>query len=197
MRKLGMIVALGVAGLAVACGGSSRTSGDSGAGGATQGTNPGSGGTAGAAGGLSTGGTAGGGASGSCNLPSCLSSMSSDCQPSGACVEQTDAAGNTNTCYANGVKTISSLDMTTFAISVTLKNASKTCLTMSGPITATGATLTIKDGSGKAVGTLAADSAGNTTVTCTGGQPVALDSNCDLGTSNGASSSCTTGACTP
>ncbi len=128
MRKLGMIVVLGVAGLAVACGGSSSTTGDSGAGGSTP-----LGGTGGAAGGLGTGGP--------------------------------------------------------------------TCLTMSGPVSATGpTTLTMKDGSGKAIGTLSFDTAaGTTTVTCTGGQPVVVDSSCNLGTSAGDSttSTCTTGACTP
>jgi hypothetical protein len=57
-------------------------------------------------------------------------------------------------------------------------------------------TLTIKDGSGKTIGTTTTDSAGNTTVTCTGGQPVTLDSGCDLAGSS-SSDNCTAGTCTP
>jgi hypothetical protein len=182
MRKLGMIVVLGVAGMALACGGSS-SSGDSGAGGTA------GGGTSG------TGGTAGGGTSGSCNYPPCVSNALAGCEPSGSCVQQTTSAG-ANICYSNGVKEIATFDAT-MAINATIKNASKTCATMSGTFTMTGSsTLTIKDGSGKTIGTTTTDSAGNTTVTCTGGQPVTLDSGCDLAGSS-SSDNCTAGTCTP
>src|SRR5450631_1002155 len=196
MRKLGMIVVLGVAGLAVACGGSSSSGSDSGAG--TQGIDS-NGGAAGAAGGLATGGTSGGGASGSCTMPTCLSTALTGCEPSGTCVQQSSTTSfNTNTCYSNGVKVITAVDLSTYAVTVTFKNATKTCLTMSGTGAATSTTLTMKNGSGTTIGTMTEDtsaSASVTTVTCTGGQPVTLDSSCDFGTSSGASSSCTDGAC--
>jgi len=189
MRELGMIVVLGVAGLAVACGGSSSSGSDSGAGGAA----------GGAAGGLGTGGTSGGGASGSCNMPTCLSTALTGCEPSGTCATQSGTTiFDTNICYSNGVKVITAVDLSTYAVSVTFKSATKTCLTMSGTGAATSTTLTMKNGSGTTIGTMTEDtsaSASVTTVTCTGGQPVTLDSSCDFGASSGAS--CTDGACAP
>lgn len=98
MRKLGMIVVLGVAGMAVACGGSSSSSVDSGAGGTL----------------------------GSCNAPSCLVSLYSSCQPSGTCVTQTDMTTfASNTCYSNGVKEIMTIAAT--GETFTVKNGTSTC----------------------------------------------------------------------
>src|SRR5664279_1857103 len=115
MRKLGIIVVLGVAGLAVACGGSSSSGSDSGAGGAAGGAaSGGATGAGGAAGGLATGGTSGGGASGSCNMPTCLSTALTGCEPSGACVTQSGTSMfDTNICYSNGVKIITTVDLST------------------------------------------------------------------------------------
>jgi hypothetical protein len=192
MRKLGMIVVLGVAGLVVACGSSSSGS-DSGAGGAA-----GASASGGAAGGLATGGTAGGGTSGSCNMPTCLSTALTGCEPSGTCVQQSSTTSfDTNNCYSNGVKVITTVDLSTYAVSVTFKSPTKTCLTMSGTGDLSGkTTLTMKNSSGTTIGTLSEDTAASvTTVTCTGGQPVTLDPSCDFGTSSDAG--CTDGACAP
>lgn len=191
MRKLGMIVVLAVAGLAVACGGSSSASGDSGADGATQGTAGagGSGGTAGA------GGGAGGGTSGSCNAPSCLTSLYSSCEPSGTCVSQTDTTTfATNSCYSNGVKEIMTIALS--GIAITYKKGTSTCYSIN--IDSTGA-ISFKNAAGSVVATGTYDSTTTaTTVTCTGGQAVTVNSSCDSSTMGGTSApDCTQGTCTP
>jgi len=185
MRKLGMIVALGVAGLAVACGGSSSTSGDSGAGGT--------------AGGGGTGGTGGGGALGSCNAPSCMTGLLSSCTPTGTCVAQSDLTTlSSNTCYSNGVKQIVSTS-TTGTMTMTLKNGSSICYSMDIALTAQPSTVTFKNASGSVVATGTYDSTTQaTTVTCTGGQAITLNSSCQsIASAIGGGSTCTDGACTP
>jgi hypothetical protein len=62
-------------------------------------------------------------------------------------------------------------------------------------------TMTFMDGSGKTLGTGTVDTTTNAvTITCTGGQPVTLNSSCDTASYAGAgstASTCTTGTCTP
>ena len=180
MRKLGMIVVLGVAGLAVACGGSSSTSGDSGAGG-TAGGGGGTGGTAGA----------GGGTSGTCNAPNCLASLYTSCEPSGTCVTQTDMTTfASNTCYSNGVKEVMTIAAT--GATITYKKGTSTCYSLESD--ATGA-VKFKNASGSVIATGTYNSTTQaTTVTCAGGSAVTLNADC---TSAGSSDTCTDGVCTP
>lgn len=202
MRTLGTFLAVGILALTVGCGGSGSPSLDGGgAGGVTQSTF-GNGGTSGGNGGIfggNGGASGGGGSTGACNYPSCLASLGTTCAPSGTCVEQTDTTTfATNDCYSNGVKVLTSFDLTSGAIVATFKNASGICYTFNIGASTTGAsTYTIKNGSGQTIATGTSDTAGTTTtITCTGGQPVTLNSACDTsGTSS--SASCTTGTCTP
>ena len=201
MRTIGTLLAVGILALAADCGGSSSTGVDGGGGAAGGGGGvAGGGGAAGGAGGLSGNGGAvgGGGSTGACNLPSCLNAMQT-CIPSGTCVEQANATtGATNDCYSNGVKVISAIDAS-LNITSTVKNGATTCFSMSGSFSAllTGGGLTLKNGSGATIGILSSDATtGATTITCTGASaPVILNDACNLGSS--ASSSCTTGTCTP
>ena len=190
MRTFGSFLAVGILALAAGCGGSSSTTVDGGGGAA--------GGGGGAAGG---GGGAAGGASGTCNYPSCLASLATSCQPSGTCFEQVDTTTfATNTCYSNGVKIITALDLTSGSATVTFKNGSTTCYTFVAAASATGAeTLTVKNAAGATIATGTSDTTGTaTTITCTGGSPVTLNAACQ-GAMGGTSSSstCTTGTCTP
>jgi hypothetical protein len=202
MRTLGTFLAVGILALTVGCGGSNGTGMDGGGGAA--GAFGGPGGTG--AGGVSNiGGSGGPGAGGStgttgCNYPSCLASLATTCQPSGTCVQQTDLTTYaSNTCYSNGVKLISSFDLTSGAIVVTFKNASGICYTFNIASSATGSTstYTIKNAAGQAIATGMSDGAGNTIITCTGGQPVTLNANCDSSTGASSSANCTQGVCTP
>lgn len=136
---------------------------------------------------------------GTCNYPSCLTGVMTTCVPSGSCVQQTDTVTYaTNTCYANGVKQITSLNAVTGSAVVTVKNGSATCYSMEiGGITATATnyTLTVKNSSGQIIATGTVDGAGSTTIACTGGQPVTIDSNCDPTGSSSSTTTCTTGTC--
>jgi hypothetical protein len=204
MKILVSILALTLVG-AAGCGSNSSTSGTGGAGG---GVSTGNGGVSGANGGTTgggvggasgAGGTTGGGVPSGCNAPSCIADLLNSCAPSGACVEQTSASGmGSNVCYANGVKMLTSFDMTTFAFSVTAKKGTTTCWSMAASATSTG--MPIKNGSGATVATLTEDAAGNSVVTCAGGAAVTLNADCDATglSANGASTdTCTTGTCDP
>ena len=189
MRTFGTFLLVGILALAAGCGGSSGV----GDGGIPQGGMGGGGGMGG------NGGAGGGGSSGSCNAPSCISSLLTSCQTSGTCVEQTDTTTfATNQCYSNGVKVLSSFDLTSGAATVTYKNGSTTCYSISvAGLTGT-ATLTVKNASGQTIATGTTDVNTNaTTITCTGGQAVTLNAACDAVTGGSSTTTCTTGTCTP
>jgi hypothetical protein len=125
-------------------------------------------------------------------------------------VSQTDlTTGSTNICYSNGVKAIEALNinMSTGSVTMTMtyKNGSSTCYSVDiGGLTATGGgtpTLTFKNASGSTVATGTVDSTTNAvTITCTGGQPVTLNSSCDTASYASAgtgTADCTTGTCAP
>ena len=210
MRTLGTFLAVGTLALTVGCGGSGSPSLDGGGAGGISGNGGalggyggvfgGNGGESGGVGGVFGGvGGAAGGSSGTCKYPSCIASLGTTCDPSGACVEQTDATtGASNTCYSNGVKVMTTFNLTSGAGVSTIKNASGTCYTMNLAFSPTGSstTLTIKNASGQTVATgtvVVAGATSTTTITCTGGQPVTLDPSCDTGMN----STCATGTCTP
>ena len=190
MRTFGSFLAVGILALAAGCGGSTSTGIDGG------------GGAAGGGGGISGNGGAGGGgggAAGSCNYPSCMASLAATCQPAGTCVEQVDSTTfASNVCYSNGVKMLTSINMTSGLINVAFKNGSSTCYTIEVSASATtGAeTLTVKNASGAVIATGTRDTTGSTTtITCTGGAPVTLNAACQG--SLGSPSGCTTGTCAP
>lgn len=204
MRTLGTLSILGALAVAVGCGSSSdgntgttnggtsaSMGGTSAAGGATGGTS-----ATVTGGSISAGGNGGAASTETCNIPACLANIMAGCMPSGNCTQATDASGVTNKCYDNGVKTGTSITIATMGFTMTAKNATSTCYSVEGTISA----LTFKDGSGTVVGTGSADmGTGTVTVTCTGGQPVALNSGCDSVTSALnplGGTTCTAGSCT-
>jgi hypothetical protein len=130
-----------------------------------------------------------------CTYPSCMASLFASCTPSGTCVEQTDSATlSSNVCYSNGVKELFSLDMTTQAAVVTVKNGNTTCFSIEETASSSGTTtnLTFKNASGQTIAT-GTNNGATTTITCTGSQPVTLDASCDP--TSGATTDCTTGSC--
>jgi len=222
MSKAGTVVTFGILVVAVGCGGSSGSGSEGGvgvgAGGSVMGTmgnggdsgvvvgKGGAGGVglgAGGAGGVALGSGGSGGSSsspGSCNLPSCVASLATTCTPSGTCTSQTDATTfSSNTCYSNGVKVLTTLDLTAQTEVVTYKNGSSVCYSFNVSGDATGATtFTLKNGSGQTIATGATDANNNFTITCPGGQPVTIDPNCDSPAPSGTpATSCTVGTCSP
>lgn len=195
--------------VAVAGCGSSSSNPDAGSGGnGGQTANGGNGGSSSGSGGVGATGGAGGHASGTggsgavnCgNIPSCVANLfTSDCLPTGACVEQIDLTNETfNACYANGVKILESANQTSMMVTVRYQKSNGTaCLTeVSGPADANGASsATIANPAGTVVATLSDDGAGNTTITCTGGQPVAITDPGNCGMSMSMSTTCTDGTC--
>jgi hypothetical protein len=137
-----------------------------------------------------------------CNWPSCMTSAGKDCLPAGACIQQGSySTGSANICYANGVKEIIGIDRS-FNASMTVKNPTTTCFTMSGSVlpllmgSGAAVTMSLQNGSGNVIGSVAQDLTTNQlTVTCTGSQPVGLDPACITGLSP--SNACTSGTCLP
>jgi hypothetical protein len=114
-----------------------------------------------------------------------------------------------NVCYSNGVKSLTTVDLTnpTSASSVTTvtKNGT-TCYSYETPFSvgsSNSATMTYKDAAGATVVTVAINGTTKTeTITCTGGSPVvvsldACGSSTDAGSSADGGAGCTTGTCAP
>jgi hypothetical protein len=130
-----------------------------------------------------------GGDAGSCNMPSCLTNLETDCMPSGACTQTMNSTtGSIYTCYANGVIVAESTNASNNQL-LTVKNSKSTCYTIafnyfsmaSGDSTNTS---TVNNGSDAAVATIleaVPEAGGNNTfsVTCTGGTAVVLNDACD------------------
>ena len=166
----------------------------------------GAGGTSAAGGVVGTGGATSGShddasTARTCNWPSCMTGVGKECLPAGDCIQQGSySTGSANICYSNGVKEVIGLD-SSFNASMTLKNATMTCFTMSGsvlPLITGGGVLTmsLQNGAGNVIGVVAQDLTTNQlTVTCAGGQPVVLDPACITGLSP--SNACTSGTCLP
>jgi hypothetical protein len=151
-----------------ACGGGSGTGGG-------VPTLPGAGGVGGGAGGSSGSG---------CNVP-CLNTLVSvleRCQPSGTCTQQMVGTTAANACYSNGVKVqVSVGSLTTDAISMTMSvKKGAVCYSMIMNESEAGdMTLIFKDASGAAIATIGTGASGEDTITCPGGSPSALSSECD------------------
>jgi len=196
MRVLTLVLGIGIM-LTAACGGGSSSPGG-------------------------TGGTGGGGSGGSsipltgaCASLTCLNPMMNllmGCQSGGTCTTASAMTGTSvlaTSCYSNGVKEQTSMDMSsaTAPMVMTVKNGSSLCYSMdvsgvslsgtSGPMT-----IAIKNGSGALVGTISIDStAGTESVTCPGGAATTIDDTCGTGATGAqpsvpTTSGCTQGACT-
>ena len=185
-------------------------SGNAGSGGCGGGsTTPASGG----AGGSNTTATSGGGSGGgtgpsSCILPSCLQNFGTTCVFSGTCIaEYTSSTGDTNVCYANGVKVIPVTDVTGDDSTVmTVMNGSSACFSTAyngnNVMGGSGGIITVKNASGATVADVTLDASGTFFIaTCTGGQPVSLDPSCSnewpvSGLMAPSGNNCTQGNCT-
>ncbi len=169
---------------------------------------PGTGGNgAGLGGALGLGGISGAGGSSTattgstipagCNAPSCYTDLISACVPSGTCVSQSTGI-TTALCYSDGGKVITSLDFTTLSMAVTFKKNGAVCMSLAYDSTSTNGVMTIKDASGKVVGTMADSGTGDAVVTCTGQAAVTLNQACgSMGGISTSSSNCTAGTCSP
>ncbi len=192
MCTFGNISLIGALALIVGCS-SSSSSGAAGTGGYS--SNGGTGSTVGG-----TGTTLGGNAStGNCNMPSCVMTLMSSCVPSGTCTSQLDMATfNTSMCFSNGVKVGMVIDMTSGAATMTFKNGTTTCYSILETADASGnGQLTFKNASGATVATGTRDANRNvTTITCPGGQPVTLNSDCSSPVPSSDTTTCTNGTCT-
>jgi hypothetical protein len=136
-----------------------------------------------------------------CNLPACVASVFTTCQPAGTCVKQQDLATlSSASCFSNGIKIVQGLDAVTRQSIVTYKNGAATCysvvITLGSPIS-----FAINDAAGVALGTGTVDVATNAmSFTCTNSAPVVLNSACNVATivnASGASAACTDGVCAP
>jgi len=152
-----------------------------------------------------------------CGFPACYVDLVSPCMPEGACVSQsTSTCGGsacptalatptgliTNSCYANDVKMLMSIDMSNPRASTTntvVKKGSTVCYTMTRNSSAspTGNTpVTLTNAAGTAVATTVWDETAQAQIiTCTGGSPVVVSSGC-MNEHIGASA-CTRGTCLP
>ena len=211
MASIGCALTLGVG----ACG-SSSSSGTGGSGGGTAATGGASGAAGGATGTGGTPGTGGGAAGGapSCgDLPACVASLVSACPlASSSCVIAASAAGNVSTekiCFGNGVKVVRSgtNDLNTGAgsISNSVTKNGVVCYTVDGTFNSndpptTPQVLSFKDPAGTELAKFSSDTTtfpNPTTVTCTGGQPVMINSFGDCGMPNNPEpQQCTGGNCT-
>ena len=132
----------------------------------------------------------GGGDAGSCNLPSCLTDLETDCTPSGACTQTMNfTTGSVYSCYANGVIVAETTNASNNQL-LTVKNRTSTCYTIGFNFYSMGSgdttnTSTVDNGSDAAVATIletVPEAGGNNTfsVTCKGGTPVVLNDSCDV-----------------
>jgi len=223
MRKLGISVMVCLLAVATGCGSSNSNDGAGGssggkggvtaAGGSNDGTTAVGGSSGGASavatGGSSSGASAMGGSGGgtgasSCVLPSCLKNLGTGCVESGSCATQTNLeTGSWNTCYDNGIAEIVVNDVNTDDMTMTVKNGSSTCFSTAfnrNDVYTCVGSITVKDASGAAVASVTLDCSGAFyTVTCTGGQAVALDPSCGTAwpISMLMGSGCNEGGCTP
>jgi hypothetical protein len=132
-----------------------------------------------------------------CNVPACYGDLVNSCVPSGTCVSQSSGI-NTALCYSDGGKIITSLDLSTFSMAITIKKNGAVCMSMVYDSASTTGVMTIKDAAGKTVGTIADSATGDAVVTCTGQTPVTLNQSCGtLGGVSASSNTCTAGTCTP
>ena len=204
MRPNTLSYAFGIAALAwVGCGGSSSPAD---AGNSSDGAAVGTDGNASVDGKASVDGNAsvdatasvdGSGASSCSGLPTCVNGFNQDCPIAGTiCTQQSDMSTlTTNQCYSNGVKLGIVIDLTNGNSKGTVKKPSGAVCYSFVPGT-TQSSVVYKNAAGQTLFTLTADSAGNATITCPGGTPVALPKNCDNGPA-GTSPKCSAGTCAP
>jgi hypothetical protein len=120
--------------------------------------------------------------------------MGTSCIPAGACTSQVGNQGMT-VCYANGLTYVNAISGSGSAATsvLTVSNGSTRCFTGTASAAAqTGTTVTfsLQNPAGTTIATLTQDtSTGQATVTCLGGQSVALNAACSGGTG------CSLGTC--
>jgi hypothetical protein len=113
-------------------------------------------------------------------------------------------SGNSNVCYANGVKEIVIHDLATDDKTLTVKTSGgATCFSTAfngNDVYTTMGSITVNDASGATVASVKLDDSGSFyLVTCTGGQQVALDASCSTAwpVSMLMGSYCEEGGCAP
>jgi hypothetical protein len=126
-----------------------------------------------------------------CNFPSCMQALGSACIPQGACTtEYGTGTGTMTVCYENGMRFAVGNVSAGGAVPVTVSNGATTCYTGTAAATGTSVIYTMNNLTGVIIATVTQDLAtGETSVACTGGQPVQLKSECWGGTG------CALGAC--
>jgi len=133
-------------------------------------------------------------ASDACNFPSCMAALGTACIPDGDCVSQVSTS-SLSICYANGLRYVEAVTGagTGSTAAITASNGPTPCFVGSATASSligTAVTFTLKDPAGTEIATMTQDiSTGATSVTCKGGQPVALNAACSGG------GVCTLGAC--
>ena len=147
------------------------------------------------------------------DLPACVASLVAACPPaSTSCAVAALVSGNTDThniCFGNGVKVVHVVtsDPNTGAgsISNSVTKNGTVCYTLDGTFNSndpptTPQVLSFKDATGTVVATFSSDTTtypNPTTVTCTGGQPVAITSFGNCGMPNDPEpQTCQGGSCT-
>ena len=199
MRTASALVFVGLFAVAQGCSSSSSGPGTTVTGGSSGGTST-----------ASQGGSSGGASSApsACQLPRCLKNLGADCAPSGTCtVEDHPDTGDKNFCYGNGVKKITTLDVSDYSTALTVTKSGATCFTtafIGDDFFNSEGDLTVKDPSGATVATLAMDPDTSThfIVTCPGADPVTLDDSCKTvwpvsGLTDQGGATCTDGTCSP
>jgi hypothetical protein len=124
---------------------------------------------------------------GSCLLPACLTNLTTSCVPSGTCSETDDSANATAyQCYASGVKLSNVINLDGDNV-VIAKSSTGVCYSFTFTGNDLGNVPTdvpVTNGSDAGVATIHQDIASDGvtqvwSVTCAGGQPIALDPSCE------------------
>jgi hypothetical protein len=124
-------------------------------------------------------------------LPSCLGSLIGPCAPDGAC-----QASGLRRCYANGVKSQSSLPPPPALNSITVFNADGTVCYSKDTLGGSSLMETYKDASGATVATVVVDSNGGRAITCAAGGPTVMTTTaCVAAAENGSAAPCVDGTC--
>ena len=119
-----------------------------------------------------------------CHVPRCWADLMQDCQPAGACLEQS-AETKDSLCFANGVATISVVDEAAGKMTTTVKIGTRICYELdwdltSGSMSGAASTGLIKNASGAVVATISDNASGYSAITCTNAEPVVVAEWCDL-----------------
>jgi hypothetical protein len=140
-----------------------------------------------------------GGSSGSC-YPSCVADLFTACLPSGTCMTQSSGT-NSTTCYSNGYRQSTTYDPGTMTAIIRVEKSGMACYTLESRTSGTTSTITYKNAAGMPVATSTSmtGTPSLVTITCTGGQPVMVDTMSaacrPAGSADASAPMCTPGAC--